>query len=84
MAKERESVVIDEGPPVTKAAAPQSTGNAGAGLPAGWSRYEVCVGDHKLVVAAPNEADAWAYYNDARGTSYGPKVPGRVIRKLEN
>lgn len=33
---------------------------------------------------ARSEAEAWAMFNDANKTSHGPKVPGRIVRKVRS
>jgi hypothetical protein len=49
-----------------------------------WGIYRVeyngTVGDFK----ARNEVEAWALFNDANKTSFGPKVPGRQITKVRS
>lgn len=44
--------------------------------------YRVTLGDLKGDYKARNEAEAWALFNDAHKTSYGPKHPGRKIERI--
>lgn len=44
--------------------------------------YHVEVGEFSADIEARDEAEAWAKFNDAHKTSYGPKYPGRKVEKI--
>lgn len=44
--------------------------------------YRVQVAELTMEIEARDEAEAWAKFNDAHKTSYGPKYPGRKVEKI--
>lgn len=45
--------------------------------------YRVTLGDLSGEYRARNASDAWALFNDAHKTSYGPKHPARKVERID-